>query len=188
VARTGVSGDNPIAKASTAEKIRDFFRSYKLSLALRFLLGAMIMLSVIPKLMDIETNSVYLVYGYYVLPIQPVNIARFFGLIVPYIELLIGLGLIFGVLTRLSAIGWTIMSLAYFIIKLVIIFVQGRIIPCGCFSTILPDMSVTQSVWLDVISILFCVQIILANRGKQLLSCWSLLPEKWQKSKLRYIW
>jgi len=146
------------------------------------------MLSAIPKLIDIEGNSVYLVYSYYVLPIQPVNIARFFGLVIPYIELLIGLGLIFGVLTRLSAMGWMIMSLAYFIIKLNIIFIQGRIIPCGCFSTILPDMLVTQSIWLDVISILFSVQIILAKRGKQLLSCWSLLPERWQKSKLRYIW
>jgi hypothetical protein len=188
VARTGVSGNNPIAKASAAEKIRNFFRSYKLSLALRFILGAMIMLSAIPKLMDIETNSIYLIYSYYVLPIQPVNVARFFGLVVPYIELLIGLGLIFGVLTRLSAIGWIIMSLAYFIIKLVVIFVQERIISCGCFSSILPDMLVTQSIWLDVISILFSIQIVLANRGKQLLSFWLLLPEKWQKSKLRYIW
>ncbi len=172
----------------TAAKLRQFLTSSGVGLALRYLLGAMILLSAVPKLIDIEANSVYVVYSYYILPIQPVNFARFVGLVVPYAELLIGLGLIFGVLTRLSAVGWIALSLAYFSIKIDLIFVQGRIVPCGCFPGVLPDMLVTQSIWLDVVSIALCVQIVLASKGRQFLALWSVLPDRWRKSRLRYIW
>jgi hypothetical protein len=182
-----VSGDHGIIKVSITEKLKNFLRSYKLSLILRLLLGISILISAIPKLLDIENNSVYLIYSYYILPIQPVDIARFFGLAVPYLELLIGLSLICGLLTRLSALGWIALSLLYFVIKLDLIFIQERIIPCGCYSGILPDMLVTQSIWLDLINILLCIQIILANKGKPLLSLITALPEKWQKSKLKYL-
>ncbi len=165
-------------------KLREFIRSHKLSLVLRFLLGVMILVSAIPKFVDIEKNSVYLVYSYYILPMQPINIARFAGLVIPFVELLAGLGLILGLLTRLSALVWLVMSVAYFAVKLDIIFVQGRIIPCGCFSGIFPNLLVTQSIGIDIIAILMCVQIILTNRKRQLLSLWFRLPEKWQKSKL----
>ncbi len=171
-----------------AAKVGQFLTSSGLSLALRYLLGAAILLSAIPKLMDIEDNSVYVVYSYYVLPIQPINFARFSGLAIPYVELLIGLGLIFGVLTRLSAIGWIVMSLVYFSIKIDLIFIQRRIVPCGCFQGVVPNILVTQSIWLDVMSIVFCLQIVLSSTGRQLLSLWSTLPEKWRKSRLRYIW
>ncbi len=169
-------------------KLRQLLASRGLSLLLRYLLGAMILLSAVPKLIDIEANSVYVVYSYYIFPVQPVNVARFLGLVVPYVELLIGLGLIFGVLTRLSAIGWMALSLGYFALKIDLIFVQGRIVPCGCFQGVFANLLVTQSIWLDVVSALFCVQIILASRGRQLLALWSLLPERLQKIWLRHVW
>ena len=151
-------------------KLKRFLTGGGLSLALRYLLGAMILLSAIPKLLDIERNSVYVIYSYYILPMQPVNIARLVGMAFPYVELLIGFGLIFGVLTRLSAIGWMVMSLAYFGIKVDVIFIQGRIMECGCFRGLFQNLLVTQSIWLDVASVVFCVQIIVANKGRQLLS------------------
>lgn len=148
-----------------AATLKRLLTSERLSIVLRYLLGALILFSAVPKLIDIEANSVYVVYSYYILPVQPVNFARIVGLVVPYIELLIGLGLVFGVLTRLSAIGWMVMSLLYFSVKIDLVFVQGRIVPCGCFGGLFPDMLVTQSIWIDVVSVLFCVQIILANRS-----------------------
>jgi hypothetical protein len=151
-------------------------------------LGAIILAAVIPKLIDIEKYSVFLVYSYRIFPMYPVNIAGFLGMIVPFLELLITLGLFFGILTRLSAAGWGILSIAYFFVKLHIIVIQGRIIPCGCFPGILPDMLVTQSIWIDVANILLCVQIIWANRERKFLSFWILLPEKLRKTKIRYIW
>jgi uncharacterized membrane protein YphA (DoxX/SURF4 family) len=171
----------------TAGRVGRFLVSSGLSLALRYLLGAAILLSAVPKLIDIDANSVYVVYSYYILPIQPINFARFSGLIVPYLELLIGLGLIFGLLTRLSAIGWIALSLVYFSIKIDLIFVQNRIVPCGCFQGLIPNMLVTQSIWLDVVSTVLCVQILLASKGRQLLSLWYALPDGWRKSRLRYI-
>ena len=152
------------------------------------MLGVVILLSAIPKLIDINTNSVYVVYSYYILPVQPINYARFVGLIVPYAELLLGLGLIFGVLTRLSAVGWMALSLLYFSFKIDLIFVQQRIVPCGCFQGLMPNMLVTQSIWLDVVSVGLCFQIILADRRRRLLSLWSALPHKWRASRLRYVW
>ena len=186
--RAGLSDNNQITKGRETTKFRDILRSHGLTLALRLLLGAMILLSAVPKIADIEQNSVYLVYSYYILPIQPANIARLVGQVTPCIELLIGLGLILGVLTRLSAIGWIAMSVAYLTVKVDLIFIQGRIVPCGCFASIFPNLLVTQSIWLDVVNILFCIQIILANKGKRLLSFWSILPERWQKTGLRYVW
>ena len=168
--------------------IKQFVKSDKLSFILRLLLGAIILAGVIPKIIDIEKFSVFLIYSYRILPMHPVNIARFFGIVIPYLEMLISLGLIFGVLTRLSAAGWGLLSVAYFFVKIHIIFIQERIVPCGCFPGILPDMLVTQSIWLDVINILLCAQIIWANRERKFLSFWVLLPEKWRNTRLRYIW
>lgn len=169
-------------------KLREFIKSDKLSFALRFLLGAMVLVATIPKLADIEKYSVYLIYSYQVFPMHPINIARFLGLVAPYLELLVGLGLLFGVLTRLSALGWGLLSLAYFTTKIIIIFVQGRVVPCGCFPGVLPDMLVTQSIWIDVVSMLLCAQIILANRERRFLSFWTMIPKRWWQSRLRYIW
>jgi hypothetical protein len=148
----------------------------------------MVAVAAIPKLMNIERNSVYLMYSYEIFPIHPVNVARFLGWVDPYVELFIALGLLFGVLARLSAAGWGILSLAYLLIKLDIIFIQERIIPCGCFTGILPNLLVTQSIWIDVVSIPMCAQIVLANRKRRFLSPWSLLPERWRQSRLRSIW
>ena len=149
---------------TTAARFGRFLTSRRLSLVLRYVLGALILVSAVPKLIDIEANSVYVVYSYDILPIQPVNVARIVGLVVPYVELAIGVGMISGILTRVSAIGWMVMSLAYFSVKIDLIFVQGRIVPCGCFGGLLPNLLVTQSIWIDVASILFCAQIILARK------------------------
>ncbi len=155
--------------------LRRFLTSQRVSLVLRYVLGVMILVSAVPKLIDIETNSVYVVYSYYILPIQPVNVARIVGSVIPYVELAIGLGLILGVLTKIFAIGWLVLSLAYFSVKIDLIFVQGRIVPCGCFGGLFPNMLVTQSIWIDVMSVAFCAQITLSKPGKQLLSLMPIL-------------
>lgn len=168
-------------------KARAFLISDKLSFVLRLTLGAITIIAAVPKLLDIEKNSVYLVYSYEVFPIYPVNFARFLGVVVPYLELLIGLALIFGILTRLSAAGWGIISLVYVSVKLDIIFIQHRITPCGCFGGLLPHLLVNQSIWIDVFSILFCTQIIMASH-REFASVRSLLPRRWLRGCLALIW
>jgi len=167
-------------------KIKEFLNSGKLTFALRLLIGAVILIAAIPKFQNIEQYSVYMIYSYQFPWFMPGTGTRILGYIAPYLELLIGLGLVFGVLTRLSALGWGIMSIVYFIIKIHVIFVQGRIVPCGCFPGVMPDMLVTQSIWIDVVTIPICAQIILAKERK-FLTLGALLPDRWQR-KLRYVW
>ena len=92
-------------------------------LVCRLLLGATFMLSAVGKLVDIEAYSVDAVYSFGVLPLA---LARPAGLIMPFIELGVSLGLLFGVLTRLSALGDALLSLIFFIVKAHVLFIQGR--------------------------------------------------------------
>jgi len=70
-------------------------------LVFRLILAAFFLTSSYGKLVDIERYSVDAVYNFGILPMA---LARPFGLVMPFIELLCGLGLLFGVLTRLSAL------------------------------------------------------------------------------------
>ena len=167
--------------------IKTLLNSGKLTLVLRILLGALILYAAIPKFADLEKYSVFMLYSYQFPWLMP-NMAhtRVLGFIAPYLELLIGLGLVTGVLTRISAAGWGIMTLVYIVVKLQVIFIQGKIIPCGCFPGPLSEMLMTQSIIIDFVTLPICAQIILAKQRK-FLTLGSLLPERWQH-KLRYIW
>ena len=100
-------------------KIKEFLNSGRLTFTLRMLLGAVILMATIPKLTNIEVYSVQVIFSYQFPWFMPgMAHTRVFGEIAPYLELLIALGLIFGVFTRLSALGWGIMSILFFIIKI----------------------------------------------------------------------
>src|SRR5512136_1434574 len=98
-------------------------------LCFRLILAAFFLVAAFGKLVDIERYSVQAVYFFVILPFY---LARPFGLALPFIELLCGLGLLFGVLTRLSALGIGLLSLSFFIAK-TIVFLHGRSVDCGCF-------------------------------------------------------
>ena len=144
----------------------------------------MFLVAATSKFPNIERLSVYTVYSYEILPMYPINIARFVGLMTPYLELLIGLGLISGVLLRLSAFGAGIYSLGFFVCKLVVLFIQGRTMECGCFPGLL-DLQINQSIFIDLVTMPMCAQIILAEG--EFLNARALLPKRW-KEKLRLIW
>jgi hypothetical protein len=54
-----------------------------LTLAFRLILAGIFLVSSYGKLVDIERYSVDAVYNFGILPVEPVNIARFFGLVMP---------------------------------------------------------------------------------------------------------
>jgi len=174
-------------KDELVTRVKAFVNSGKLTLALRLLLGALILYAAIPKFADMEKLSVFMLYSYQ-FPWRMPSMAHSLVLvyIAPYLELLIGLGLITGVLTRISTAGWGIMTLVYIVVKAQVIFIQGRIIPCGCFPGPLSEMLMTQSIIIDLVTLPICAQIILAKERK-FFTLGSLLPERWQH-KLRYIW
>jgi uncharacterized membrane protein YphA (DoxX/SURF4 family) len=169
-------------------RIMNVIKSDRVTFVLRLLIGALILYVEVPKLADIEKYSVYAVYSFRFFPMYPENIARFIGLMGPYLAILIGLGLIFGILTRISAAGWILMCFVFIIMKIDVIFVQGRVEPCYCFPGLLANMLMTHSIWIDVLSIPLSLQIILANRERKYLAVWSLLPDRLRQSWLRYIW
>ncbi|HQI01645.1 MAG TPA: MauE/DoxX family redox-associated membrane protein [Deltaproteobacteria bacterium] len=129
-----------------------------LILACRLLLGATFLLSSIGKLVDIEAYSVDAVYNFGVLPLW---LARPAGLIMPFIELGIALGLIFGVLTRLSAFGASILSVIFFLVKCHVLFIQGRQIDCGCFGAIMETMA-SVTIYMDIPMAIMGLLIMLA--------------------------
>ena len=114
-------------------------------LCCRLFLGVIFLLSAIGKLVDLQ-GSVDAVYGFNVFPLP---FAHFAGLVVPFVELLMALGLLFGVLTRLAALGASIMSIAFFLVKAHVLFIQGRQIDCGCFGALMSTMA-SVTIYMDI--------------------------------------
>jgi uncharacterized membrane protein YphA (DoxX/SURF4 family) len=154
-----------------------------LILVLRFLLAGTFLLSSIGKLVDIEAYSVDAVYNFGILPIA---LARPVGLVMPFIELACGLGLLFGVLTRLSALGVGLMSLAFFVVKLIVLS-QGRHINCGCFGAIVETLA-SVTIYMDIPMAVMALLIVIApDRSRHFAAVSRLLPKGWRKS-MRFIW
>jgi hypothetical protein len=152
-----------------------------LAIVFRLILAAIFLTSSLGKLPDIEAYSVDIVYDFGILPMW---MARPFGLVMPYIELLCALGLLGGVLTRLSAIGVSLMSLSFFIAK-GILLLQGRNINCGCFGAIM-DTLASQSIFMDIPQLLMGL-VVASSRNRNWIALHRFLPDAW-KEKLKAVW
>jgi len=170
---------------TTAGETRDWLQAFVdnryVTLAFRLILAAIFLTSSYGKLVDIERYSVDAVYNFAILPMW---LARPFGLVMPFIELLCGLGLLFGVLTRLSALGIGLMSLAFFIAKAMVLS-QGRSINCGCFGAVI-DTLASVTIFMDIPVMLLAVAVLF-SASRHWAAVGGLLPEQW-KDKLRLIW
>jgi len=154
-----------------------------LVLVFRLVLAGFFLLSSYGKLVDIERYSVDAVYNFGILPFW---LARPFGLVMPFVELLCGLGLLFGVLTRLSALGISLMSLSFFIAKAIVLS-QGRSIECGCFGAVI-DTLASVTIFMDIpMMILALVIMFSAPEARHWLAIGKFLPQTWRE-KLRLIW
>ena len=150
---------------------------------LRLILGGIFLVSSLGKMVDIERYSVDAVYTFGILPMA---LARPFGLVMPFIELAVALGLLFGVLTRLSALGSGLMSLAFFIAKAVVL-AEGREIDCGCFGAVVETLA-SVTIYMDIPMLIFSLVVMLVPFGSgNWLGIGNRLPEEWKK-KLRLIW
>lgn len=152
-----------------------------MAIVCRLILAVIFILSGIGKMMDLE-NSVKAVYNFQIMPdwaIEPLG----YGL--PFIELLCAIAILFGVLTRLSAAGLGAMSIAFFIGKVIVIFVQGRTIDCGCFGELMNTMA-SLTIWMDIPMLILCL-ILIYSRNRYKPGIGQLLSDRW-KHKLRIIW
>jgi len=154
-----------------------------LVLACRLALGLIFLLSAIGKLMDLQ-GSVDAVYSFNVFPLA---FAHFAGLVVPFIELLMALALIFGALTRLAALGASIMSVAFFLVKGHVLLIQGRQIDCGCFGALMSTMA-SVTIYMDIPMLLMGIVIMVAPApARYWASVGKWLSQPW-KDKLNLIW
>jgi len=152
-------------------------------LCFRLILAASFLVAAFVKMVDIERYSVQAVYFFVILPMF---LARPFGLALPFIELLCGLGLLFGVLTRLSALGIGLLSLSFFIAK-AIVFLQGRSVDCGCFGAFGDTLS-SVTIFLDLPMIFFAAVVMWApSEVRHWKAVGNVLPKTWRE-RLRFIW
>ncbi len=159
------------------------FENRYVILAFRLVLGLTFLVSSFGKLVDIEHYSVAMVYNFDILP-GPLAIG--FGWALPFIELACGIGLLLGVLTRLSALGISLLSVSFFITK-VILLSRGTDVECGCFGAIGSTMA-SWSIYLDPAILLMSVTVLFSSRpGRHWVSLGRRLPDKWRE-KLDLVW
>ena len=159
------------------------FDNRYIALVFRFILAGTFFVSSTGKLVDIERYSVAVVYNFDILP-GPLAIA--FGWSLPFIELACAVSFLFGVLTRLSALGVAMMSITFFIVKAFVLS-QGRDIECGCFGAVGSTMA-SWSIYLDPIVFLLSVTVLFSTRrSRHWMSLGRRLPEKW-KNRMNLLW
>jgi uncharacterized membrane protein YphA (DoxX/SURF4 family) len=149
----------------------------------RMILAGLFLTSALGKMVNLERYSVDAVYNFGILPMV---LARPFGLVLPFLELLFAMGLLFGILTRLSAFGIGLMSLSFFIAKAYALM-QGRNIECGCFGAII-DTFVSFTIYLDIPVMIMAVLVVVADPWRRhYISMGQWLSRRWQR-KLDFVW
>jgi len=110
---------------------------------LSWVLGAIFLYAAVPKVLD-PRPLVTIIWGYRLLPPGPVNLV---AIHMPFLELLVGLGLLTGVLRR-GAAFWAFFLLSVFELALLVNAVRGVNVACGCFSQSATDV---HNAWLLVL-------------------------------------
>jgi uncharacterized membrane protein YphA (DoxX/SURF4 family) len=121
-----------------------FLNSRYAVLAMRVALAAVFLLSACGKLVDIRQYSISPILEFGILPSWVVSIV---GSALPFIELLCALGLLFGVLTRLSSFGIAAMSAIFFLVK-AFLLLQGYDLACGCFGAVVTTRCLFRFTWI----------------------------------------
>jgi uncharacterized membrane protein YphA (DoxX/SURF4 family) len=178
-----VSLDAAVPSAARSGWFRTVTENGYVVLIFRLIMAAMFLVSSYGKLVDIERYSVDSVYNFGVLPM---SLARPFGLVIPFIEGLCGLGLLFGVLTRLAALGSGLMSLSFFIAKAIVLS-QGRSINCGCFGAVIGTLA-SVTIFMDIPMVFFALVVMMAPlKTRHRAALGKFLPASW-KEKFRLVW
>ncbi len=103
-------------------------------------LGAIFLYAAHDKILD-PRPLITIIWGYRLVPPQFTNLIAIY---LPWMELLVGLGLLTGI-GRRAAAGWATVLLVCFTAALLINAVRGINVACGCFSTSAQDV---QNAWL----------------------------------------
>ncbi len=129
-------------------------------------LGLFFVVAALPKLVD-PPSFAHMIYNYRVVPGPFVNAM---ALVMPWFELLAGLGLVLGIWRRSAAI-WIGVLLVVFITAISFNLARGNAIECGCFDVAAAGKTVAERfldmkivVLRDVGMLLLVVQALWAER------------------------
>ncbi len=107
-----------------------FLSNKYLLFIIRLILGALFVYSAFTKITDLDYFAKSL-YNYRLLPEESLN---FFALIIPWLELTVGILLIIGIYVKESALLGTLL-MTVFTAAIAIALARGLDIECGCFGT-----------------------------------------------------
>lgn len=110
--------------------MRTILSNKYLLLFLRVALGSIFIFSAVMKIID-TTYFVKSLENYKLLPVESLNI---FALVIPCLELIIGILLLLGIFVKEGALIGSIM-MTVFIAAILIALERGLDIECGCFGT-----------------------------------------------------
>lgn len=111
--------------------MKKFFRNKYLLLTIRVILGLLFIFSALTKMTDLD-YFVKSIENYKILPAESLNL---FALIIPWMEIIIGIFLLIGLFVKESALLGSLM-MVIFIAAIIIALARGLNIDCGCFGTI----------------------------------------------------
>ena len=106
-------------------------------------LGGIFVYAAYAKLLD-PRPLVTIIWGYRIVPPGPINLMAIY---MPWLELLVGLGLVTGVARRAAAL-WAVALLIVFELALGINALRGVNVACGCFSSSAEDV---HNAWILVL-------------------------------------
>ncbi len=121
-----------------------FDKNQVITLGLRLVIGITFVVAAVSKIGD-PGRFATIIYGYYLFPGWIINLA---AIVVPFVELVSGMALVFGIVPR-SAVIIINGLLVVFILAIAINLVRGHQFDCGCFS-LAETTSFSAATWLLV--------------------------------------
>jgi uncharacterized membrane protein YphA (DoxX/SURF4 family) len=134
------------------KRLLNFFCLPLVQFVLRLLFGAIFIYASISKILN-PVDFAETVYNYKLLPPGFVGAV---SLLLPWIELVCGISLIFGLLKKASALILSVL-LMVFIVAIGINLLRGRIFNCGCFSAAKLASLTESGYWLIFRDMLFLI-------------------------------
>ena len=107
------------------------------------------------------------IWFYHLVPGSLINII---AIVLPWVELIIGLGIIFGFSYRGSVLLANVMTLV-FIFALSSAILRGISLDCGCFKAAASSAnSAWKTLWFDVLLMLLALQLLFSRSGRWFLT------------------
>jgi uncharacterized membrane protein YphA (DoxX/SURF4 family) len=158
--------------ATKLQQAASALRRIHLTVILRLLVGGTFVFSSVTKLPD-HSQFVDVVESYNILPH---SLATAYGVVLPWVELVIGAYLVLGILVRLSSVVAVLMAISFVIANVSSIFRGDEY--CGsCFGEDVLLLA-WQSLIIDVLIIVAGLYLVIEGGRKQMLSFDGLFPDR----------